>query len=367
VVCYCAHLPALPTRTRVLLLQHPRERKMGIGTAAMAHLSLPNSLLRVGVDFAADPVVAETLAGDSPYLLFPGDEARDIRELPRDRPITLVVVDGTWSQARSLVRRNPLLASLPRVAFVPNRPSDYRIRRQPAEFCVSTIEALAEVLGVLEGGNFDSLLDPFRAMVDRQEWFATEVRSNRHQRRTPRRQQRPSLAARLASDWPRLVCVQGEANGWPVNDPQHQDPEIVHFVACRLATGELYEAVVAPRRTLAPKTPKHVELTAERLLAGGTVEDWRRSWSAFSRPDDILVQWGGYYARLASEDGLALPQQRVDLRGELAQVRKPGATLDDCAAQLGARVTPLGLDGRGGRRLSSLLALVSACRDAPTP
>jgi DTW domain-containing protein YfiP len=41
----------------VLLLQHPKERRVGVGTARMAHLALPNSELRVGLDFSADPVV----------------------------------------------------------------------------------------------------------------------------------------------------------------------------------------------------------------------------------------------------------------------------------------------------------------------
>src|SRR6185295_13442341 len=70
-VCYCAHLQVMPTRTRVLLLQHPREQRMAIGTARMAHLSLPGSALRVGTDFSADPVVTAALADPSPpYVLF---------------------------------------------------------------------------------------------------------------------------------------------------------------------------------------------------------------------------------------------------------------------------------------------------------
>ncbi len=364
VVCYCAHLPQLPTRTRVLLLQHPRERTVGIGTARMAHLALPNSVLRVGVNFAADPVVTSTLAESaSSYLLFPGPGASDVRQLSIEQPITLVVVDGTWSQARSLVRLNPALAALPRIAFTPRRPSQYRIRREPADFCVSTIEALAEVLNVLEpdGAPFDPLLNPFRAMVCRQEWFATEIRTNRHQRRnrSTRHPPRPSLSERLAGDWARLVCIQGEANGWPIHDPARQDPEIVHFVACRPATGEVYEAVVAPRRPLAPLTPRHIELTAERVLAGGTLDEWHRSWSAFCRPDDLLVQWGSYYSTLASSEGLMLPARRMDLRGELGKaVRQRGSTLEDCVSRLGAPLLPLALDGRGGRRLAALAGLV---------
>jgi DTW domain-containing protein YfiP len=181
--CFCDRITILPTRTRILMLQHPREHHVAIGTARMAHRALPNSRLRVGTHFAEDPGVLAALA-DSPatYVLFPGPGAVPVEQLPRDRALTLVVLDGTWSQARKLLRLNPSIAALPRVAFRPLKPSAYVIRKEPADFCVSTIEALAEVLGVLEpeGGRFARLLDPFHAMVDRQLWFQTEVRSSRH-------------------------------------------------------------------------------------------------------------------------------------------------------------------------------------------
>jgi hypothetical protein len=172
---------------------------------------------------------------------------------------------------------------------------------------------------------------------------------------------------RLAAVWPRLVCIHGEANGWPARDPARHDPEIVHFVACRPATGERYEAVVAPRHPLAPLTPRHIELSAERLAAGGTVESWRRSWEAFCPPDSVIVYWGSFYARLAADEGWTLPQARIDLRGQLTQlsVRAPGGTLEDCVARLQLPIGPPALDGRGGRRLAALVGLVTAIASEP--
>jgi DTW domain-containing protein len=195
--CYCAHLSALPTRTNVLLLQHPRERRVGVGTARMAHLALPSSVLRVGVDFTGDRQVQATLAGEGVHLLFPGPGARDVGALaPAATPLTLVVLDGTWWHARKLLKLNPALAALPRLCFTPREGSSYRIRRQPAPFCVSTIEALAHVLAILEpdAGPFDRLLDPFHAMVRLQERFAAEVQCHRHRRDGTPRPARPRQA-----------------------------------------------------------------------------------------------------------------------------------------------------------------------------
>ena len=367
VTCFCDRITILPTRTRILLLQHPREQRVAIGTARMAQLALPNSRLRVGLDFAEDPEVRAILAQPSgAYVLFPGPAATPVGQLPQGRDVTLIVFDGTWWQARKLLKLNPAIAALPRVAFRPRKPSAYVIRREPADFCVSTIEALAEVLTVLEpeGGPFARLLDPFHAMVERQCWFQTEVRASRHG--FARRQcasPRSKLAARLAASWPRLVCVHGEANAWPRHHPERETPETVHWVAHRPATAETFEAVMAPRQALAKATPDHVELSPDRLRAGGTVKQWHDAWRSFTRPDDILVMWGTYYRDLALADGLPLSVPSMNLRDEVSRLlRRRFGTVEASMDPLGATPTPLALAGRGGRRLAALVGALESLR-----
>ena len=145
---------------------------MPIGTARMAHLCLPNSELHVGVDWENSTELHRALsdAQRPAMLLYPSESAADVGEAPPTRPLTLVVVDGTWSQAKKMARDNPILANLPRLTFQPERPSDYRIRREPKPHCVSTIEALMYVLGILEGDptRFRQLLEPFHRMINRQ-------------------------------------------------------------------------------------------------------------------------------------------------------------------------------------------------------
>jgi DTW domain-containing protein YfiP len=386
-VCFCAHVRPISTRTRVLLLQHPKERKVGVGTARMAHLSLTNSQLRVGLDFSRDPVVRDALrASDPTFVLFPKPGAIEVADLPRDRPVTLIVLDGTWSLARKLVRLNPALAVLPHVAFTPRRPSEYRIRRQPAAFCVSTVEALAEVLQIMEpeNGPFDQLLGPFRAMVDRQVQFVNEIGARRHRRVAGNRRpsHRTKLNERLSQDWARLVCVQGDTNAWPRRDPEREPPEIVHWVAHRPATGETLEVLVAPRRPLAPNTPEQIELSVDDIRGGGSVADWLRAWRDFARPDDVAIRWGTFYADVAAEDGLAPTPRVVDLRHEVLCLLRAEATagglppvlgsrlrnegtgrlrnVDACASAMGVASLSLGLRGRAGRRLDALTGLLSA-------
>jgi len=204
-------------------------------------------------------------------------------------------------------------------------------------------------------------------MVARQEWYAAEVRSQRH--RQPVRARRPSrrekLAARLGAEWPNVVCIQGEANAWPARTPDRPEPEIVHWVAHRPSTGESYAAVIAPRRALAPSTPRHIALSDEQLRAGGSIADWQRTWRAFVRPGDLLVQWGRYYSGLAAHDGIDLDRDgaTMDLRPEVSQMlKKHLGTVDECVSGLGLTALPVELDGRAGRRLAALVTAVSALR-----
>lgn len=366
VVCYCDRITPLDTRTRVILLQHPRERDVGVGTARMAHLSLPRSELRVGVNFEDDPVVRQAL-GENTYLLFPGEHAMDLAEERPEGPITLVVVDGTWSQAKSLWRRNPVLASLPQLRFTPPEKSNYRIRREPADHCVATIEALAYVLGELEGDRdrFRALLAPFRKMVDMQLAYAERESGARSRHAKPGVKRPTRMIDRLAERPESIVCVNGEVNAWARRGQGGGRAEIVHFSATRPSTGERLDCIVAPRGKIAPLTPKHIELSSSALEAGMSWDEFEARLHAFLRQDDLLCGWGLYPLDILAGEGLELPQTKVDMRSVVsAYLKRSGGAVHECAVRLDAPVEEPWAPGRGGRRIAALDAVVRKLRDA---
>ncbi|HUS28773.1 MAG TPA: tRNA-uridine aminocarboxypropyltransferase [Kofleriaceae bacterium] len=364
-MCYCALLPRLETKTRVVILQHRRERDMPIGTARMATLCLPQAELHVGVDWNNSEPLAEALSDPArpPVLLYPGPDARDILREPPPGPVTLVVVDGTWSQARTVVRDNPLLNALPRYAFAAPEPSRYRIRREPrAEYC-STIEALMHVLGVLEGDptKFRALLVPFEAMIDAQ--LACEASSPAQRcRYASTRPKRPNLPETIASRWDDLLCVVGEANAWPYQAGAPTRPsELVHWLAYRPSDGSLFDAISAPRGPLSPSTTFHSELSEAQIAAGMPADTLIDQFAAFVRPNALVCVWGNYAPSLLRDRADVLPAERLDLRqvaGRYTQGKVGG--LDKYA---GDDVTPLAA-GRGGRRLAMLAKLLRTWRDA---
>jgi DTW domain-containing protein YfiP len=370
VVCYCAHVVPIETRTKVVLVQHRRERDVPIGTLRIAELALPNASVFVGVnELDGNASLRAALSAPDTYLLFPGKDAIDVRELAASRapdagPITLVVVDGTWWQAQSLVRKTRMLQALPTLRFTPERPSDYRIRKEPAEHCVSTIEAIAHVLGALEGepGRFDVLLRPFEAMVDAQLRYVESRRGtpSRHTLTRKARQRRVPVPELLQSRFADVVCVHAEANAWPASGSNKHDAELVHWCAVRPSTGERFEAVLAPRRPLAPSTTNHTHLDAARFAEGESLSSFVERWSAFLRDTDVLATWGHFAIGLAEGDSVPLPKTRVDVRRaatELAGARTGGQ--EAYLERLGLPEPPALAQGRGGERLAQLAAIVT--------
>lgn len=217
-LCLCGELNPVQSRLHVLILQHPQEPDKEIGSARLAHLMLPNSTLRVGLSWpnlakaletgaeaslasppqpsrwaalylgsgVRAPIKAEPLLPASgPTLLFvdrkgaplPAAEQARIRSELQG----LVVLDGTWSQAKALWWRNAWLLKLRRAILQPTRKSLYGgLRREPRSECLSTIESIAESLQAMGESreNTQSLRDMFQKLLGRyREWRPKSPRS----------------------------------------------------------------------------------------------------------------------------------------------------------------------------------------------
>ncbi|HEY3254887.1 MAG TPA: tRNA-uridine aminocarboxypropyltransferase, partial [Polyangiaceae bacterium] len=347
--------------------QHPRESDVPINTARIAELSLSNSTLHVGLDFARDATLQAALSDPAapPVLLFPSDDAKDLALEAPSGPVTLVVIDGTWWQASKLFKLNPFLHVLPRYGLAPSEESRYRIRREPAAHCLSTIEALEAALALLERrpGGFPELLKPFDTMVETQLDFVNREHRPRHRRSAePRR--RPLVAPALSERPEALVIGYGEANAWPFGSSGSHLPEVVHWAAVRPATGERFEAYVVPSGPLAPSFEAHSRLLAGRIQGGESRADFARRWQAFVRSDDVLASWGFYASELLRAEGIALPP-RLDLReAAIVALGRRVGQLEDYLAALGTTPQLPWAAGRTGTRLAAIEALAERLRGA---
>jgi DTW domain-containing protein YfiP len=349
-------------RTRVVFLQHPRESRVAIGTARIAQLGLTRSELHEGISFTDNARIQELLFQPGTALLFPGEGAVAPGDLEQP-PETLLVIDGTWPQARKMFALNPALQSVPRIGFVPEKPGNYRIRREPAAHCVATVEAVVEVLAAFERdrARFEPLIRAFDSMVDHQIaakaarvepirchakpadpwWFSPAM---------------PDLDA-LSSH---LVVVAGEANSHRRGSGVPGLPELIHLVGFRPWSGGVFSEFLQPRRPLAPGAPHHLEVTEEEFQSGLPLDAALERWNAFLRPDDRLVGWGPFAWELLAQESWHPHLPPIDLRGVAAHrlKRRPGApavAAEAIGAIMPKSTNPPGRAGKTARALAVFL------------
>lgn len=227
-LCWCASLRPMATRTRFVFLMHPKEfKEEKAGTGRLTHLCLPNSEIHMGTGFDGDEAV-QALLNDPrnfPVLLYPGKDALNLstagvagisnfKSEISARRLAVVLLDATWSGARKMLRLSPSLQKLPRIMFTPSAPSRYIIKQQPVAGCLSTLEAVHELLAVLERTGLDRYEDPaqllgiFQRMQDIQIKCAADPNRGGYRRR-PYSAPAERVAARGRSGARRLNFMQG--------------------------------------------------------------------------------------------------------------------------------------------------------------
>jgi DTW domain-containing protein len=170
--CVCDAAPRLDLRTRLLLIMHRGEVAKSTATGNLAMMALVNSELRIHGD-KDTPLDLGDLdhSARRVLLLFPSETATPLSAefVARDpRPVTLVVPDGSWRQARKFGRRIPGLDRAEPVTLPPGPPSRYRLRTETRDHGLATFEAISRALAVLEGQDVQTQLDAlFHLMVER--------------------------------------------------------------------------------------------------------------------------------------------------------------------------------------------------------
>ncbi|KAF8396163.1 hypothetical protein HHK36_017776 [Tetracentron sinense] len=210
-VCLCNQLPTKPllTSTQILILQHPHELRHRLATVPILTKCLQNShtltgrRLRHGSSPLLDSLFAASLQDPHPsnraIFLFPGSESSPSIELNQwkllnstelsIKDLVLIVFDGTWKHAKEMVS-----ASLPFLSKFACRvclnydvgvdggtifDSELVLRKEPFSGCLSTMEAVARSLRVLEPRGVEieqSLISVLRAMVRFQAFYLKPVK-----------------------------------------------------------------------------------------------------------------------------------------------------------------------------------------------
>ena len=104
-------------------------------------------------------------------VLYPsrGAEPLSLRHFDGAEQPTLYVPDGSWRQARRMLKQLPWLARMKHVCLPPGgAPSTYRLRAGRDADDLATAEAIARAMGIVEGADVRNAIEHiFRIMVER--------------------------------------------------------------------------------------------------------------------------------------------------------------------------------------------------------
>ncbi len=165
-------IPQIALQTRVIILMHTCEEVLPSNTGRLAAKSLTNSEIRINGRMG-DRLSTRGLTeeGRQSLFLYPSAHAFELNArfvAGLKGPVTLIVPDGKWRQTRKLTRRESALAGIPHVKVSAGPPSQYRLRTQPNEESLCTLEAIARALGLLENPTVRAELEAIlHVMVER--------------------------------------------------------------------------------------------------------------------------------------------------------------------------------------------------------
>jgi DTW domain-containing protein YfiP len=216
-LCICDSITPIENRISLLILQHPQEQDRALGTARLATLHFKDAVLKIGLSWPSlSKALGRPVADPSRWaVLYLGsakvadlDTDRDIVAINRKGEIEdnqrailrdiegIVLLDGTWSQAKALWWRNAWMLKCQRVILSPAHPSRYgKLRREPRRDGLSTIEAAAMLIASLEKrpdvaetlhASFERMLAKYRKAQRELPELAPKSRPKRDYRRRKR-------------------------------------------------------------------------------------------------------------------------------------------------------------------------------------
>lgn len=188
-VCLCKFLPSSPiaTKTKIIILQHPHESQHKLSTTPILTKCLLNATTIV--NRRLKPGLSKLLDQSPPAVfLFPptphSSPPINISDLNITEDLVLIAFDGTWKHAKEMVRSSEEFLSrfARRVCLDIDESveggsifdSELILRKEPHGGCVSTMEAVARCLRVMEldgAAVEEKLIGVLREMVRLQAGF----------------------------------------------------------------------------------------------------------------------------------------------------------------------------------------------------
>jgi len=177
--CLCQYINQIQTNTKFVILMHPKEfRKTKNNTGKITQQSLKNSEIHVGIDFTDNKNINDLINNPSNncFVLYPSQTSIKLNHeniKQTNKNIVIFIIDSTWPCSNKILRLSKNLQKLQYVSFEHNKISQYKIKTQPNDLSLSTIESTLCVLELLNKQHIENIqdkdlngfLEPFTQMI----------------------------------------------------------------------------------------------------------------------------------------------------------------------------------------------------------
>lgn len=151
--CICAKAPKIKTEAKIWILSTQKEFYRASNTARLLTIINP---LSTEIFLWERTKIPEALISNFKneiydiFLLFPIESCetknRKVEYKSTNKIPVFILIDGTWKEARKIIRKSTYLDNLPIISLEPNFKSKYDLRRGAQAGNLCTIEAAIEVL-----------------------------------------------------------------------------------------------------------------------------------------------------------------------------------------------------------------------------
>ena len=166
--CLCSYLTEINNRTRIIVLQHPSEKKHALNSVKLMSLCFNNIQIFTGENFSLHQEINDEINNNFSHvaLLYPEQSPSAFKREPSDIRL-LIVIDGTWKKAFKIYSLSVNLHSLPKISFFDKIKSSYRIRSSSKTNSLSSLEATNKALEKIEPDlDTKALTKLFEKMID---------------------------------------------------------------------------------------------------------------------------------------------------------------------------------------------------------
>ena len=153
--CICEGAEYASCDAAVCLLMYHNESFKPSNTGRLIAEIVPDNYAFRWDRTSPDPALLALLSNEQyqPFVIFPAEDVETDRVVTQVEPVAgktplFIFLDGTWREAKKMIRKSPYLDNLPVLSITAQKLSDYRLRVAPHAHQLGTAEVAIMVLAL---------------------------------------------------------------------------------------------------------------------------------------------------------------------------------------------------------------------------